>query len=288
MKAIACTVVVALALVGASCNLDAPVRPAAPTAAIDAPDPVAGDMPTVVIEDPGTDRRDQDESRRGQIRLNRIGHPIWKPVDFQVFTAPIGTASDGYAGFANTAFSMLPEPNHAFHPDLLVGPGSPHAPPYDAELTRGLAANDYPSRRNFSVAEFSNGQAVYVVWMNVAHPGTTGSSPDFASGPIIPHSLFPIHVAGTAFRNGRVWDPFLGTFDVPALNAVNPPFNVDGHSHFPLFFADNMDFAPPNTNATGDYEFRVRMTDTSGNGWDIRARFKVSNRRGDDDDDLPM
>jgi len=116
--------------------------------------------------------------------------------------------------------------------------------------------------------------------MIVADPGATGSSPDFASGPIIPNSLFPIHIAGTAYRNGAVWDPFLGTFDVPALNAISPPFNVDGSSHVPIFYFDNMDFAPPNTNANGSYTYRWRLTDTSGNGWDMSASFTVASQGG--------
>src|SRR5262245_35248508 len=49
-------------------------------------------------------------------QLKRIGHPAWKPVDFHLFSAPFGTAGDGYAEFVSTALSLLPAPNHVFHP----------------------------------------------------------------------------------------------------------------------------------------------------------------------------
>ena len=87
-----------------------------------------------------------------------------------------------------------------------------------------------------------------------------------ASGPIIPNTLFPIHVSGATYRNSKLINPFLGTFDVPALNnELCCPFNVDGHSHFPIFYADNLDFMPAGTNPVGAWEFEITMTDNTGN-----------------------
>jgi hypothetical protein len=129
----------------------------------------------------------------------------------------------------------------------------------------------------FNSTEFSNGNGVWLVWMNVPAPGTTGSSPDFASGSIIPNSLFPIHVEGVTSHNGRPFDPFLANFDVPALDQnLDPPFAVDGHSHFPVFIADNADFGPPGTRLNGSYRYLLTMTDTTGRGWRIKAHFAVA------------
>lgn len=207
-----------------------------------------------------------------------FGHPIWKPVDVHVFAAPIGTAGDGYAGFAHTAQILLPPPNHVLHPQLLIGPGTPHGAPYDSEIDEGVDHAGFHEGALFGTSEFANGMGVYLAWMTVPAPGVRGSSPDFRSGRIIPNSLFPIHVAGTALRNGALYDPYIGTFDVPAINdpGLTPSYNVDGHSHFPLIYADNSDFGPPGTSLSGLYAYDVVMTDRTGSGWHIRAHFVVS------------
>jgi hypothetical protein len=49
---------------------------------------------------------------------------------------------------------------------------------------------------------------------------------------------------------------------------------VDGHSHFPIFFADNSSFGSGGP-ISGHYEYRVTMTDTAGNGWSITVAFTV-------------
>jgi hypothetical protein len=223
-----------------------------------------------------SDDHDRDEN----IRLTRIGHPIWKPVDFHVFSAPIGTAADGYTEFATTAGTVLPPPNHVPHPQLFIGPGAPHAPPYDSEFEEGVEEAGFHEGAAFRESEFSNGNGVYVVWMNVPAPGSKGSSPDFGNGRIIPNTLFPIHVAGTAFQNGQLYDPFIGTSDVPPLNdpSLTPSFNVDGHSHFPIFYADNSDFGPAGAKVRGRYTYDIVMTDRTGNGWHIVAHFVVGHR----------
>jgi hypothetical protein len=52
------------------------------------------------------------------------------------------------------------------------------------------------------------------------------------------------------------------------------PFNVDGHSHFPFFIADTSSFGPGGP-VTGHYQFRITMTDATGNGWTITVKFAV-------------
>lgn len=208
------------------------------------------------------------------VQMKPIGNPIWKPVDFHVYTAAIGTADDGYAEFQQNSIAVLPPPKHQACADLGIGPGTPHQPPYNNEIDHNLDQTNFRESLVFRVPEFSPPNAVWATWMTVPWPGTVGSSPDFTSGPIIPNTLFPIHVAGQAFRNNQAWDPYLLAFDVPPLtDQLSCPFSVDGHSHFPIFLADNTSFGsgPP----TGHYEYRVTMTDTTGNGWSITVRFKV-------------
>lgn len=217
------------------------------------------------------------QSTASVVTMMPIGRPVWRPVDAHVFTAPLGVAEDGYAGFVATAQAILPPPHHALHPQLFIGPGTPHKPPYDSEIGNGVRNSGFVEGSVFRNASFANGQGIYLAWMNVPSPGTPGSSPDFAVGRVIPNVLFPIHVAGNALRNGSAYDPYIGTFDVPALNdpGLTPSFDVDGHSHFPVIYADNSDFGPPGTAIAGLYTYDVVMTDRSGSGWHIRAYFFV-------------
>lgn len=209
------------------------------------------------------------------VRITPIGNPTWAPVDLHLFSAPIGTAPD-YAGFGQTMAALLPPSNHVDHPNLGIGPGAPHDPPYDAEMAAGVAANEYHEGVRFNQSEFSDGMGVFIAWMTVPAPGTTGSSPDFDSGPVIPNSLFPIHVEGISTHNGKVFDPWLTSFDVPALDEnLDPPFDVDGHSHFPIFIADNADFGPGGK-LRGSYTYEITMVDSEGNGWQIKAHFAIA------------
>jgi hypothetical protein len=209
------------------------------------------------------------------IHVERVGHPTWAPVDFHLFSAPIGTAASGYAEFGATMEAILPPPNHLPNPYLGIGPGAPHPPPYTHEIADNLVRLGYHQGNLFRSSEFSYGMGVWLVWMNIPTPGVTGSSPDFASGKIIPNSLFPTHDQGQTYRNGKLFNPNLGSFDVPPLDA-SIGFNVDGHSHIPIFYAENADFGPPGTKMNGAYELRISILDVNGNGYNIQADFTVT------------
>ncbi|KGN42584.1 hypothetical protein N801_15895 [Knoellia aerolata DSM 18566] len=213
----------------------------------------------------------------GGVQLKPIGTPSWQPVDCHLFSAPVGTAASGYAEASDTVGRLLPPPDHVPRPPLLaIGPGAAHTPPYDTELGDGIRALGFHRGHRFTASEFSEGAGVFLVCMVVPDPGVVGSSPDFASGPIIPNSTFPIHVEGVATRNGDPFDPFLTNFDVPPLTtSIDPAFDVDGHSHFPIFVATNADFGPADSDLRGRYVYRFTMVDASGAGWTVGAHFVV-------------
>jgi hypothetical protein len=84
---------------------------------------------------------------------------------------------------------------------------------------------------------------------------------------------------GISYRNGEVFDRFLVISDVPALDDdLDPPFAVDGHSHFPFFIADNEDFGPGNVEPPGEYLYDMTMVDATGHGWSIVVSFVVRQR----------
>jgi hypothetical protein len=223
--------------------------------------------------------RRANPSQHSLARLERIGDPIWRPVDFHLFSAPIGSPPN-FEGFFSTIFSLLPPPNHQFHPQLLVGPGAPHGPPYDTELAQGVAALGVEESRVFGASEFSSTNGIYFVWMTVPDPGTMGSSPDFPSGSIIPNTLFPITITGVSTRNGEVFDAALANSSIPPLDdpTLAPPFDVEGHSHFPFFIAEATIFGPGDVGPAGNYKYTITMTDQLGNGWTIHAHFVVKKK----------
>ena len=214
------------------------------------------------------------------VRIDPIGDPVWMPVDFHLFSAPIGTEASGFEEFFHeTLPALLPEPNHVLIPWTGIFPGQAHSGPYDNELATGVDANGYRENVRFLKREFKDGMGVILVWMTIPYPGATGSSPDSSNGPVIPHRLFPIHVEGVARRNGRIFDPYLVNTDVPVLDDLGYP-GYDGHSHFPMFITTNLElhdlYGLRPVKANGSYRYIMTMLDQDGNGWRIKAHFTVT------------
>jgi hypothetical protein len=207
------------------------------------------------------------------VRISPIGNPIWKPVDFHIFSAPVGTSDDGYGEQLPTITALLPPPYYQRNDALGgVGPGTrPEPPPYDSDWAIGLATVGYHEGVHFKPEEFGDGSAIWVVWTNVPAPGVTGSSPDFASGPIIPNSVFPMVVSVTSYHDNKMFDQFGGS--IPAADAIFP--GEDGYSHNPVFLWDNADFLHKNEKEPGSYVFQTTIIDKCGSGWSIEAHFTV-------------
>lgn len=212
------------------------------------------------------------------IHATPIGKPVWQPVDFHLFSAPIGVPDDNFAGFDQTLQALLPPPHHLFDVNVGVLPGAPHSPPYSNELAHGVARVGLKDTLFFHPAQFAIPNGVYLIWMLVPGPSAPkGSSPDFKKGPIIPNELFPISVSGFATRNGAEFDPALVPpgKTIPKTTDLPTPINVNGYSHVPEFAADALDFGPPGTDPVGLYEYAFTLIDAAGNGWKFNAFFLV-------------
>ncbi len=188
----------------------------------------------------------------GDIVITKVGTPGYDVVDSHLYTAP----TQGY-------FQAL-FPNHF--------PRVPHPGPYDQEFTEGLAATGYQEKQVFSVEDFTDPNAVHLGWILVPNANAlTGSSFDFASGPIIPLATQPFRVRGDVFLNGAPFE--LGAFAFDA--GTNDGF--EGVSHFIIDVWENSAFAPPGlTDFVGDYEYRLTLRDTSNNGYDLLGRFSIA------------
>lgn len=199
----------------------------------------------------------------------KVGNPQWEPVDFHLFAENAGV---DWSNFHTVIAGLLPPPNHKDHPSLGVGPGDPHAAPYDGELALGVAAKGYVEHSVYPQSAGALPNAIFAAWMMVPSAGApTGSSPDFASGPIIPNTVFPIAVHVDAYFDGALLDGYTYEFEVPPLDAaLDPPFDVDGHSHFPMFDAGAFDGLPQ---TYGTLETRMTMTDVNGDGWKLDITY---------------
>jgi hypothetical protein len=213
---------------------------------------------------------------------NFVGNPTWQPVDFNFFSNQLGSFDD----FSNTVRDVFHQPEHLPDPNYGVKPGAAHAPPYGNEVSANVAAAGFTKKDVFDAGEFSGGRGVYLLWNVIASPSApVGSSPDFASGRIIPNSLFPIVFGGQTLRNGSLFDPNWSGV-TPALTGFSPAISGDGYSHFPFFTGEIFEFQDtdpdpnvnpqPFTDPAGLYVHQFTLTDAQGNGWRIDAPFTVA------------
>jgi hypothetical protein len=201
----------------------------------------------------------QSAAQPPTVKLTQIGAPIWRPVDFQLFSAP----REPDAGAATF---------RALEPLQPLGPGepytTPHGPPYDTELSTNAAAAGFLNRSVFPRNAITNDpNAIFFAYLLLPDPGITGSSRDFASGPVIPNSLFPITRSGTVWKDGALSYEYEESSIVVRLS--DQPF--DGSSHR----SSGQNYWNSGDDNVGNYEFHRSLRDAQGNGWDFVTPFRI-------------
>lgn len=201
--------------------------------------------------------------------------PTWQPTDFHFFAGVIGDNSNNFANFIQTQQTLFPAPGYGFDGTNGVIPGTtPVAGPYTNKMQLALAAHGIADQTTFTLAQYTIPFGVYLAWVDVPTAAAPiGSSPDFASGPIILNSIAPIVFGGTTDRNGVLFDPnWTGQINpTTSLGLANPG---QGYSHLPVFTAETFDFGSA-PSADGSYVHHFTQTDTQGNGWNITAPYTV-------------
>lgn len=211
-------------------------------------------------------------AQAGDLTVTTVGNPTFQAVDFHLFSAPIGTAASGYAEFYQTGQTILPPPYYKLDTAIGLTPDQPHpGVDFTTDIQQGVQAAGFVEKSVFLTPEFSNGMGVFLMYMVVPGPGApAGSTLDYASGPIIPNSIYPISQAfATLFSDGTLADTS-GNFSV---NVIHP--NLDGESHMPFFVADNYDFMTADRGILNAFEYRIELRDAAGNGYDVKAAFTV-------------
>ena len=190
--------------------------------------------------------------------ITAVGNAGFSVVDTHIYAAP-----------TNSFPSLFPDHFTGGSPDRKVHSG------YDGEYAAGLALSGFHQGEVFSEAEITAPNAIhlgYVLVPNASAP--SGSSFDFANGPIIPRSNSPITIQGEVFLNGVLFESGPGAFGL-SLTA-EPNLALDGNSHFVVEQWENSSFARPGlTSLVGNYEYRLTVRDTAGAGYDMNASFSV-------------
>ncbi|MBK7077485.1 MAG: hypothetical protein IPH44_34845 [Myxococcales bacterium] len=196
------------------------------------------------------------------VATTRVGDPRWETTGWQLAAVSSWAAADGVWAA------------HVFNSSVnAFGPGTPHAPPYDAEISDAMTRLGLDPGNVFFVDQWREPRNL--VAFGVIVPSATapsGSTADYASGPYIPGDL-RLRVDGDLIIGGTVVDPDFDS-DYPTYREIAPQLTVDGSSHLPLTFGESTMYIPGDP---GQYRLRVQLREiaTPGNGWNIEVSFTV-------------
>lgn len=208
--------------------------------------------------------------------VTALGVASWNLEGVMIALAPsFGSASTGVAPLYTWLSTVLGPSHQLYVKENQYGPGTPHAGPYGSELYTLFTAASTPAQQTFTAAQFGAPTGVVILMNAVPNAlAPLGSSPDFASGRIIPNSLFPILVDGDLRRNGAMYDKDFD-WQYRALDKFETPILKDGASHLLLWFGENSSFVPSVTDPKGNYDFELSVVDSSGVGWVVHVPFVV-------------
>lgn len=204
--------------------------------------------------------------------LQRVGDPSWRPVCAHLFAARCGSPDDRFADGVATIEAVLPR--HRYFPAQdLFGPGTPHQGSYADELSSGIQQAGQISKSSFSLEEIGAPSCLFITLMLLPDEAApTGSSADFASGPVLDPDAFPLLIDGNLFAGDRLVDPAFD-FRTPGQAELSGPPPGSSYSHLPLIFFENDELAHLER---GRLEFRVKISDAHGHGWRINIGFELT------------
>jgi hypothetical protein len=212
--------------------------------------------------------------------MTKIGNPAFDLVDVNLFSAD-------FMPTMPFEVSQIILPNHALIIDQSTGetgfgPRVPHGPPYDTELSEGIAAAGFKTGTVYNRLDFSRG--VGLAFMQIPNSSSPlGKTPDYESGPALALDTYPYAVSITVLYEGqpvivddRLSEPFPASPGT-LVYEDGSPITYAGllESHFPTTAAIGAPLEVPDQFILGDYEYRVRFLDAGGNGWEFNAPFTV-------------
>ncbi len=216
-----------------------------------------------------------------------FGNPAWTVVDVVQISILIGN------GNTNPPFRFLDQTfNDLFLPaytgaGFIGDPATVHPifqpfdaldREYDGVLSALTAVAGYTSGTSFTRAEFDADNAILILFVLKPGPGApVEPSYDFASGPVLPTSLFPMTMEYDVVKDGMPW--YDGdAFELPGYNQYPPfPGSNLGASHrvTGAVLADLL--APDASDSAGVYQSTFVLTEANGaSGWTITVPLTVT------------
>jgi hypothetical protein len=197
--------------------------------------------------------------------LTQVGSPTWTPATVVLTAAPPGDTDDSL-----TVLEGLVAPNHRWETSTSTfGPGTPHLGPYDQELAELLGDSAFEATQNFFSTNLASPAGLLLLMIVIPSAGSTvGPSVDFRMGPLI--TAFPIEAASD-WANGAT-----------LLTAAHQETAVPGDafagngSHLLITFALSSAGTPGLTNLSGMCDWRILLTDSGGDGWEVHVPFKMN------------
>jgi hypothetical protein len=197
--------------------------------------------------------------------LTEIGSPTWTPATVVLTAAPPGDTDDSL-----TVLEGLVAPNHRWETSTSsFGPGTPHLGPYDQELAELLGDSTLEATQNFFSSDLASPAGLLVLMIVVPSAGSPGgTSVDFQMGPVI--TDFPIQAASD-WTNGA-------TLLTAAHQETAVPGDAFGGSasHVLITFALSSTGTPDLTNLSGMCDWRILLTDSGGDGWEVHIPFNMN------------
>ncbi len=209
-----------------------------------------------------------------------VATPTWRPTSFVMYSPDIGLPPN-YDDFGTALEQLMPAPFYQWDPVYSRVPDSPRPAGFDfsSELINTLAAAGITNREAFDQSEFHGPSSIgfaYSLVPTAAAP--IGSSPDFASGPIIPNvpgADTPMRLQNAAVYFNGVPAETPIDYVWPGLDDLATPQAGDGQSHIAGVYVTNDSFLNiPVQN--GVWEFHWRIIDHDNNGFDMVVPFTIT------------
>jgi len=198
-----------------------------------------------------------------------IGRPSWKMAELVAYAAPVGVGSDDVM---DQTTNLVLGPNHGVDRSKnLTKALLPHPGPYDTEIETGLVKAGFTSKGCMKLSALAAPKG-FIVSMTIVPSASAPSGKSFESSAIEPVVSFnTLDIDADLYINGALVDPDFDS-EFPRASLVYSDATLAGYSHLILNFGENASFAPL---TTGNYDFRVKLSDKLGNFTFNAVRFKV-------------
>lgn len=194
-----------------------------------------------------------------------VGSPTWEVVDYVQFSAPLdANIAVPWSVGIDPIFGPMHVATGGNGLGVLTTSNAAHTPDYDTELRMAMGMRGVANRVTRPATEIIEPAAMYVGFTiaPAASSTITGSSADFADGPIISRSLYPLSVE-LDFESGGMplVDPT--AYDIVFTGGMNQ----DGNSHDHVFAAVRAGAGTPPGDLAATYSWEYTILDSTGSGY---------------------